>query len=411
MKIKSIKNTLIIILLSFITITAQDSYEIKSLRVFQTGNQTSFPISLLGSKITIEFDIKGQGNPNWEIVFLLCDNDWQPYESGLLIDGLSNTERNLWFETLPFRGDRASYHYKGSFPNENVKFPLSGKWMFFIQDIYNSDLVYGEGKFYVVNETATELKTTFSVKRMEGRNIEPAVFGEVLNIKASVSLPDSLFADRIQNVEIIENRKIEDPILIDKSYDNEFRYYEIDDINSYSFFAKNIHPGGAYRQVNLTSRTKHSPPKTSAHFDGIEVSNKFSPSGRDYYGGSKLVDYQNTYSEYMDVEFKIRPPEGYYQNIFLVGSFTNWDIYPEFRMEEKDGLFTTTTELKRGVYDYQYVVVNFKNNYLSNIDWIELEGNSWSTKRNYYIFLFYETEDEGGYDKIIAYKQIRSKNK
>ena len=405
------KKTIIAILIffTFTSINAEDNYEIKSLRVFQSGNQTSFPISLYGSKITIEFDVKSEDDPNWEIVFLLCDKDWKPYENISLIDEQTNTARNLWLESIHNRGERASYHYKDSFPNENVKFPLSGKWMFFIQDTYNSDLVYGEGKFYVVNQTITELKTSIAVKSMQGRNIEPAVFGEVFNIKTSVTLPDSLFADKIEHVEIIENRKIEDPILIDKSYDNEFRYYEIDDINSYSFFAKNIQPGGAYRQVNLMNKTKYSFPKTQAHFDGIEVSNKFNPSGRDYFGGSKIMDYNNTYSEYMDVEFKLRPPPGYYQNIFLVGAFTNWDIYPEYRMEEKDGLYTTTVELKRGVYDYQYVVVDFKNDYLSKIDWIELEGNSWTTNRDFFIFLFYETEEEGGYDKIIAYKQIRSR--
>jgi len=404
-----LKKIFVLLLFTSIILFAEDDYQIKSLRVFQSDNQTSFPVALLGSKITIEFDLKSEDDPIWEIVFLLCNKDWEPYENSLLIDELTNIERNLWFETLPFRGDRANYHYKGTFPNENVRFPLSGKWMFFIQDAYDSEKIYGEGKFYVVNEAVVELETSLEHKGIQGRDIVPAVFGQVVNIKASATLPDVLFADKIENIEIIENQKIEDPILINKTYDSEFRYYEIDGINSYSFFAKNIQLGGAYRQVDLMSRTKHSPPKTFAHFDGVEVSNKFNPASRDYFGGSKLMDFQNTYSEYMDVEFRLRPPEEYYQNIFLVGSFTNWDIYSEYRMEEKDGLFTTTVELKRGVYDYQYVVVNFKNDYLSNIDWLELEGNSWTTKRNFHVFLFYETEEEGGYDKIIAYKQIRSR--
>ncbi len=399
----------LLLLLTFITINAEDNYEIKSLRVFQNGNQTSFPVALFGSKITIEFDIKADDEPTWEIVFLLCNKDWQPYENPSLIDQQTNTALNLWFETIHNKGERANYHYNDIFPNDNVKFPLSGKWMFFIRDMYNSDLVYGEGKFYVVNDIATELRTSITTNSMQGRNISPAVFGEVFNIKNSVSLPDSMFADKISHIEIIENKKIEDPIKIDKSYDSEFRYYEIDDINSYSFFAKNIQPGGAYRQVNLMDKTKHSPPKTSAHFNGVEVSNKFNPNGHDNFGGSKIMDYKNRYSEYMDVEFKLRLPDGYYQNVFLVGAFTNWDIYPEFKMNSKDDLFTLTTELKRGIYDYQYVVVDFKNDFLSNIDWIELEGNSWTTNREYNVFLFYETEEEGGYDKIIAYNKIRSR--
>jgi len=406
--IQQMKKIILFILLSFVTLFADEDYEIKSLRIYQENIETSFPISFFGSKISIEFDIKSEDTPTWEIHFMFCDKNWEPYESSLLADEMYNTERNLWFDVLPFRGDRARYHYKESFPNDNVKFPFSGKWMFFIQDAFDSDIIYGEGKFYVVNEVATNLETSLTKNRLEGSNPVPAVFGEVFNIKVSVDLSDSLFVHRIQEVEIIENKKIEFPITIGKTYDNEYRYYEIDNANAFSFFVKDLKPGGAYRQVDLLSRTKHSPPKTKAHFDGIETSNKFKPSGRDFFGGSRLKDYNNEYSEYMDVEFSIRPPKGYYQNIFVVGAFTDWDFYPEFMLKEKDGLFSTTVELKRGIYDYQYVVVDVVNNYIENINWRELEGNSWETNREYYIFLFYETEELGGYDKIIAYKRIRS---
>lgn len=403
-----LKKIFLFLLVTFVVTVADDDYEIKTLRIYQTGNEISFPIALLGSKVTIEFDIKSEAEPTWEILFLFCDKEWQPYDNLSLIDEQSNTERNLWFETLNISESRATFHYKGSFPNNNVKFPRSGKWMFFIRDTYDTDMVYGEGKFYVVNKTIVKLETAISQKSMQGRDIVPAVFGEVNNIKVSVTLTDSLFLDKVENIEVIENKKMEDPIVINKTYDDEFRYYETDNVNSYYFFAKNIQPGSAYRQVNLMSVTKYSAPKTSAHFEGVEVSNKFHPSKRDNFGGSKLMNYEKPYAEYMDVEFKLSLPDGYYKNVYLVGAFTDWDVYPEFRMKEKDGLFTTTAELKRGIYDYQYVVVEFKNNYLSNIDWIELEGNSWATKRKYNVFLFYQSDEDGGYDEIIGYNRIWS---
>jgi len=389
---------------------AKEDYIIKSLRVFQANDQTSFPISILGSKITIEFDLKCDDLPNWEIHFVFCDKNWQPYESGLLRDDIYNTERNLWFEKLPFQSDAIDYHYTNSFPNNNVKFPFSGKWMFFIQDAYNSDNIYAEGKFYVINNNIIDLKTTISDERMHGKNVVPAVFGEIWDFKISASVPDSLFVEKVNFVEIIENKKIEDPIIIEKTYDSEFNYYEIDSYNSLSFIVKNIQPGSAYRQVDLMNKSKHQTPKTDAQFDGIEVSNKFNPSKNDNFGGSKIMNYKNTNSEYLDVKFQIRTPDDYYKNIFLVGSFTNWDIYPDYKLVEKDGIFSTNVELKRGVYDYQYVVADIENNYLTNINWIELEGNSWATNREFYIFLFYKTDELGGYDKIIGYKKIRSRN-
>ena len=403
------KRVIFFIILFSISLFAEEDYEIKSLRVYQKGDETSFPISIYGSKITIEFDIKGEDEPMWEILFLFCDNNWEPYESNLMMDELHNTERNLWFDVLPFRGENAQYHYKESFPNKNVKFPFSGKWMFFIQDVSDPDNIYGAGKFYVVNNSAINLTTEFSKERLEGENPVPATFGEVFNLKVTAKLPDSLFTERIENVEIIENRKIDYPIIINKTYNNQYRYYEIDDVNQYSFFAKDIKPGGAYREVNLMSRTKHSPPKTKAQFDGIEISHKFKPGGSDMFGGSKLMNFRNDYAEYMDVEFDLRPPKGYYDNIFLVGAFTDWVVYPDMKLKNVNGIFSTTVELKRGIYDYQYVTADLNGDYPENINWIELEGNSWNTKREYYIFLIYKTEELLEYDKIIAFKKIRSK--
>ena len=406
-----LKRSFLLIFLLSITLIAEDDFEIKSLRVYQSHDETSFPIVFPNSKIAIEFDIKSDHTPNWEILFRFCDQYWEPYEDYLFANEMYNTERNLWFEVLPFRGDRARYHYKGIFPNENVNFPFAGKWQFYIVDTNEPDYIYGSGKFYVIDRKEVFLKTSLKDQRLEGLDPDPAVFGQIYNLKVSFNLPDSLFTQQVINIEIIENRKIEYPIVLDKTYDNQWRFYEIDGAKSLSFYAKDIQPGGEYRQVNLMSKTKYNPPKTSAHFDGVEVSRKFKPSGRDFNGGSKLMNFKNEYAEYMDVEFRLRLPDNYYQNVFLVGAFNNWEILPDYLMNEDNGLFTQTIELKRGIYDYQYVTADIIDDFLENESWIELEGNDWRTRNEYYIFLYYDSPELGGYDKIIGYKKIISGSK
>ena len=406
-----IMRSLFLILLLSTTLIAENDFEIKSLRVYQSHDETSFPILFLNSKIAIEFDIKSDHTPNWEILFQFCNQYWEPYEDYLFANEMYNTERNLWFEVLPFRGDRARYHYKETFPNENVNFPFAGKWQFYIVDSNDPDYIYGSGKFYVINNKEVYLKTSLKDQRLEGLDPDPAVFGQIYNLKVSFNLPDSLFTQNVKNIEIVENRKIEYPIVIEKTYDNQWRYYEIDGTKSLSFYAKDIQPGGEYRQVNLMNKTKYTPPKVKAHFDGVEVSRKFKPNGRDFNGGSKLMNFQNEYAEYMDVEFRLRLPDNYYENVFLVGAFNNWEILPDYRMDEDNGLFTKTIELKRGIYDYQYVTADIADAYLENESWIELEGNDWRTKNEYYIFLYYDSPELGGYDKIIGYKKIISGSK
>ena len=72
----------------------------------------------------------------------------------------------------------------------------------------------------------------------------------------------------------------------------------------------------------------------------------------------------------------------------------------------------TPQKLKRGIYDYQYVTADLNDDYsIENESWIELEGNDWKTKNEYYIFLYYNSPEIGDYDKIIGYTQINSGSK
>ena len=406
-----LRKSFLLIFFFSITINAEEDFEIKSLRVYRSNDETSFPILFQESKITIEFDLKSDFTPNWEILFRFCNQYWEPYEDYFFANEMYNTERNLWFDVLPFRGERAKYHYEATFPNENINFPFAGKWQFYIIDANDPEYIYGSGKFFVMNQNEVFLKTSLKDQRLEGLDPEPAIFGQIYNLKVSFNLPDSLFTQHVKNVEIIENRKIEFPIVLEKTYDDQWRYYEIDGTKSLSFYAKDIQPGGEYRQVNLMSKTKYTPPKVYAHFDGVEVSRKFKPSGKDFNGGSKLMNFKNEYAEYMDVEFRLRLPNNYYQNVFLVGAFNNWDIQPDYQMDEHDGLFTKTIELKRGIYDYQYVTADTEDDSIDNESWIELEGNDWRTRNEYYIFLYYDSPELGGYDKIIGYTKIKSGSK
>lgn len=403
-----IRKIFLLIIFFSVSVIVGDDFEIKSLRIYQTGDETSFPILFRDTKITIEFDLKSDNTPNWEILFRFCDQNWEPYEDYLYANEISNTERNLWFNVLPFISDKARYHYKGTFPNENVTFPFAGKWQFYIIDPNDNDYIYGMGRFYVIKKNEVYLRTSLKSERLEGADADPASFGEIYNLKVSFRLPDTLFTQQVKNIEIIENRKISYPIIIEKTYGDMYRYYEIDGTKSLSFFAKDIQPGNEYRQVNLMNKSKYNPPKTYARFDGVDISRKFKPGGRDFNGGSKLMNYKDEYAEYMDVEFRLRLPDNYYQDVFLVGAFNDWEVLPENLMKENDGLFTKTIELKRGIYDFQYVTADMKDDYPENENWIELEGNDWRTVNDYFIFLFYDSPELSGYDKIIGFVQIRS---
>lgn len=407
------RNFLILLILLIIggSNSSASDFILKSLRVYSSLDQTEFPIidlrDSIKKSITIEFDILSVSMPNLNIIFKFCDSQWNPYENVFLLNPGYNTEYNIWFERLPQRVTGARYHYQGSFPNRNVSFPFSGKWKFFIVDSQNPKQIYGEGKFFVIYP---EVKINVSInrERAQSYNAELANLNYTYAIQSSFILPDSLFPSNVKAVELIENRKLNFPIMIDRRQFDKTRFYEWNGSNRFTFIARDLRPGNEYRQTDLRDYNRFNTKEVNAKLDGIETSNFFKKLRSDLNGASFITDFRNEYSEYLNVNFKIRPPENITQPVFLVGSFNNWQVLPQYEMFDDNGLLNLKIELKRGLYDYQYVVANYKNTSIENIDWNILEGNYWDTSNEYHVFLYYETTEKGGYDKIIGYRKIKS---
>jgi hypothetical protein len=118
--------------------------------------------------------------------------------------------------------------------------------------------------------------------------------------------------------------------------------------------------------------------------------------------GGFIIGRGTVFPTYLNVKFEIRPDQDY-DAIFLTGAFNNWQVLPEYRMENIRGVFTKIITLKRGSYDYQYVAADIINGNILNEDWYIIEGNNWDTTNVYHIFLYYNDPEYGGYDRIIGY--------
>ncbi len=406
-----LKKTRFLLLIFFVTeLSAQDFY-IRSLMCYSSDEQTSMPIidnkELARDLITIEFDILGNYSPNLDIVFKFCDSDWQPYENVFLANPVYDTEYNLYLERLPTTITGASYHYKGTFPNHNVTFPFSGKWKYFIVDSQNKNSICAEGNFYVV-KSIMDLRAAVFKERLEGGTPPDPSLGETIAIRSYVELPDSLFQSQLKKVEIIENHKIFEPIIVDRENRTMDRFFEWNGANYFTFIARQLLPGNDYRQTDFTNVGLYPPGTINAQHTGVETSDFFKKHFKDFNGGQELSDFRDRYSDYLSVNFKLRAPENITSPIFLVGSFTGWKVLPEYEMFDDSGLMNITVQLKRGAYDYQYVTADYVNEEIKNINWYTLEGNFWTTRNDYYVFLYYESMEKGGYDQIIGYRKITS---
>ena len=89
----------------------------------------------------------------------------------------------------------------------------------------------------------------------------------------------------------------------------------------------------------------------------------------------------------------------------MTGGFTEWNVLPEYEMvrDSSDGLYRSQFWLRRGVYDYQYVLGEVDaNGKVTEQDWLTLEGNDWRTINRYIAVLYYQDRRYGGFDRVVG---------
>jgi hypothetical protein len=408
------KYLFIALLFPFLLSCSFAQVKIKSLRYYPYGDETSLPVVVSGNDIAsgliIEFDLDTKSIPDLDIVFRFCDKNWKPMNNVFLSNYGQNISYNIDFANLPASVQYASYHYKGIFPDQKgyVTFPYSGKYTFYITDAMDTSVVYAMGQFYVVFPEI-DLNTEIKKESLEDKTYYPLELGRIFNIKSKFTLPDKLFPANVSCMEIVDNHKISAPYIVDRSFNTNTRQFYWDGNRDFTFMIRDIKPGNEYRQTDLRNTNKFPSGNVKAQFDGIEYP-RFDIFGhKDLNGGELLTDPNNEYADYLNVTFSFRPADNFYGDIYLTGAFNNWQVLPAYQMTNSGGLFSKTIELKRGIFDYQYVTADLINGEVKNQDWIQLEGNFWETENSYYIFIFYQDPAYGGFDRIIAYQKLTSK--
>lgn len=384
---------------------------IKSLKTFVLGAPDIIPVlSKPGDRLVIEFDVKSDYPPNINILFKFCDRNWNPTNNIFLLNQGNNTAYTLDYFSLPTTVEDAKYHYTNLFPDKNgyVSFPFSGKWRFFIVDSQDTSIVFAEGKFYALKNQVM-LQSKAIRETLDDKTYYPPQLGHTYWVTTEAQPKDDFFPFFIDEVEIIVNHLLYNPIKVQRTSTDHNRVFEWDGGSKIKFIAKDVRPGNEYRQLNLMDVNIYNSKNVKAQFDGMEYSRFLLQSFKDNNGSFTLKYPKDMYSTYMNVLFQIKPPQEVYGDVYLVGAFNDWKLSDDNKMKFNGDHYELSLELKRGIYDYQYVVVNGDYKDVTNQDWIILEGNNWQTTDDLNIFLWYRDPEYGGYDKIIGYTIIQTR--
>lgn len=407
------KSAAVILVLFFFSIGnlfSQD-FSIKSLNVYTTNSATSLPVLDGSNRLIIEFDIQGDYYPNMNIVFRFCDKGWTPTKNVFLLNSQYSTYYFLDFEELPLNViDDARYHHKSSYPDERnqVEFPFSGKWRFYLTDTQDTSIVYASGKFFVIQNNV-DLGVRIKRDELEDQSYWPVELAKAINVTTDFYLSDDFHPAFVDRIEIVDNQRIFYPVVVDRKTNTLFRFYKWDANRSFTFTARDIPAGNEFRQVDIRDHNLFNTKDVRAQLDGLEYSRFFlNPINDDLNGGKIFSEYRDEFSTYLNVTFSIRPPEENFKSIFLVGAFNDWKLSMDYMMKESGGVYSITIPLKRGIYDYQYVAADVDAGEILNADWLILEGNTWLNSKEFDVFLYYNEQDKGGYERIIGYKRVKS---
>jgi len=384
---------------------------IKSLKTFTSKDVNAVPVlSSPRDLLIVDFDVQSDFPPNINIIFKFCDRNWNPTDNIFLSNQGKNTSYALDYFTLPTTVEEAKYHYTNTFPDKDgyVEFPFSGKWKFFIVDSQNPNLVFAEGKFFVV-KADVHLKVETKRETLDDKTYFPPQLGHTNWIVVEATPNENYFPFFVDELEIVQNHLMNYPIKVLRNSTDENRAFEWDGGSKVKFIAKDVRPGQEYRQTNLTDINIYNSKNVKAQFDGMEYSRFLLKSRNDNNGGFTLKNPKDIYTTYMNVNFQIKPPAEVYGDVYLVGAFNDWELSPQNKMNFNGDHFEITLQLKRGIYDYQYVVVNGDYTDVTNQNWYVLEGNDWQTSNEYNIFLWYRDQEYGGYDRIIGYSKINTR--
>lgn len=397
--------------------TAAAQVEIFGLRTFAAGDEYRPPVISASEQVTIEFDVASSLPPNLHILFYHASRDWTVDKNSFINDPGNMRAEMLLYSPAPAAVYQFRYRYTNSFPNtrNKVAFRYSGNYIYRIVDVTAADAVVAEGRF-IVAEGAVGI----SVK-MENRyhSEYESPFNQRLHTSVTVSVPgeftaaDNASIDHmdVKHVSIIRNWELEHPYTIDTDDDDVETFVEDQLRSTKTFIRRDVPLGNEYRRLDLSSVAFYPNNLPAVMRDGPDVSRYLWQGKPDANGASNLNAFTGSNSDYLEVELRLRLSPAPAQRLFVAGGFTEWKVLPEYelRPDAASGLYVARFWVRRGVYDYQYVLGTFTpDSTVQKQDWFTLEGNDWRTINRYTVLVYYNDRRLGGVDRVVGMIRVRN---
>lgn len=371
---------------------------IHSVKLYRSGDQTSFPLLQLSASDALElhFDDLDADIKNYYYAFELRNWDWSP-------SMLRGFEYTRGFQSVRITTYRASSlattrytHYQASVPDRNATPTKSGNYLLKVflngdtsKTVFTRRFVVVESKANLAAQVQQPFNSTIF------RTHHKLQIGVNTGTNLSVMSPSDL------KIVVLQNRNWTSAITMDRPAIFRGNYYE------YSDEAVTAIPAGReMRWADLRSLRLQSDRVQDIQTSGNQISVALKPDAAraaqayvyyaDLNGAYTIETLENVnpywQSDYATVRFTYFPPQNQPlagKDLYLFGELTNWasDTSALMRFNEERGGYEKMLLLKQGYYNYQYVTMPAGKKTFP--DWSGTEGNFWNTENTYTILVYY----------------------
>ncbi len=374
------------------------SQEIRTIQLKPVGSSEQLNIVPLGNSLELSFDDLDADNKEYQYKIEHQTFDWKPselvpsqYVNGFQQNYITNVTNS--FNTL-----QSYTHYSLTIPNENTIITKTGNYLISVLD---------EDENVIFSRRCTFYKN----KTLVGVSVIPSRISQSLNEE--------------QNVQVIVNHKnfrINNPqqeIKIAILQNNNWKTAKYNDIPQYfkpqqliySYINKNNFKGGSeFRHFDSKSIRNTNIEIARSEMKDLfhnylytdeprrNIPYNYNPDANGQFVIRTLDgDDPNTEADYAIMHFSLDDFERENKDIYIVGMFNNYQLSDENKMTYLDNIYTADIKLKQGFYDYQYVVLDNKN----EVNNVLIDGSFYQTENEYVVMVYYRPLGSL-YDQVIG---------
>lgn len=386
---------------------------IRTVLLYKEGWELSYPVIDLNTEahLVLSFDDMDADAKDYSYTFIHCDADWQPslispsdYLDGFAENKISNLQPSF-NTTIKYT------HYSVGFPNEDLKFKLSGNYIVKVFTNFDQNEIVLTKRFFILDSKvsidATVKQAVMSDYRKTGHEIDFVINKQNYNINNSYSeIKVSLLQNMRWDNAITTLKPIyvkDESLVYDFDEENvflaggEFRYFDIKTLRLNAEKVEQISFTNSLYHVKLLDDDKRMFKTYLYHKD---LNGKYLVKTQDGQNSEVDADYAIVY---FSLPYDVPVING---NIYVSGGLTNWEFSKNNKMkynfERKQ--YELVLQLKQGYYNYQYLFLKDGD---QKADVALVEGSHYETENDYLIFIYHK-DISSRYDKLIGYQIVNS---